>query len=97
MLLSFPFIDNINTDLTILMAQRLCCYLIFFILFINHINMIASSNQDNYFNRHIGLAYKRMPNNPSNNQHQQQTFVSPEFLISRWMELFSEQSKNNET
>jgi hypothetical protein len=68
--------------------------------------MITLIDEHDLFKKHIGSAREnryrarqQVPNNiqQQQQQQQQQSFLSPDLLRARWMELYNEQNRNNET
>ncbi len=90
------------SDKNIRMAPSFYLYLIFFMFLFNNIKMITLIDEHDLLKKHIGSAREnryrarqRVPNNIQ--QQQQQSFLSPDLLRARWMELYNEQNQNNET
>ncbi len=92
------------SDKKILMARSFYLYLIFFMFLFNNIKMITLIDEHDLLKKHIGSAREnryrarqRVPNNIQQQQQQQQSFLSPDLLRARWMKLYNEQNRNNET
>jgi len=88
-----------SSDKNFLMARWFCLYLIVFIFFFNNIKMMILTDDHDLLKRHIGSAQEnryRAKQRASNNiQQQQQSFLSPDLLRARWIELYNEQNKKN--
>ena len=62
--------------------------------------MIFINDEDIYLKRHIGAAREyryRARQRTANTNQQLPIYISPEYLRSRWIELYNEQNKLNET
>lgn len=71
------------------------------IFFFNSIQTIFINDENLFLKRHIGAAreyrYRARHRAANLNQQQWPIYVSPEYIRSRWIELYNEQNKLNET